>query len=286
MLIAHEVCKALGHAARASPTRPGAGQIVHRDVSPHNVLVGVDGAVRVLDFGVAKAIQARADTRPGTLKGKFAYMSPEQVDGESATHRSDLFSLGVVMWELLTARRLFKTDSQVRTLKAVQSKHAEPPSLKAEGIPRDLDAVVLRLLEKDPTRRFQDAASVLEALDDAMTLLPRARNDSLGRFMDRIFYRERAEDRARIESGKLKVLRGEILPDTPGKEQSRPSSRASRRSASARRSAPRALLGRQHAGLRDFTPTKGRSFALLLDRISQYYAHAEGDAAADPRPAP
>ena len=281
MLIAHEVCKALGYAHSGLADAAGNKvEIIHRDVSLSNILMSYRGDVKLADFGIAKILGTTDATESGMLKGKFAYMSPEQVDGEPATHRSDLFSLGVVMWELLTARRLFKTDSQVRTLKAVQSKHAEPPSLKAEGIPGDLDALVLRLLEKDPAKRFQNAAAVLDALDDAMTLLPRARNDGLGRFMDRIFYRERAEDRARIEGGKLKVLRGEILPDTPGKE-AEPTILTREPPVRERTPVPRRRdedSGDHTPISREHTPSKGRSFALLLDQLSQYYAHAEGEA--------
>jgi PAS domain S-box-containing protein len=282
MMIAHQVCKALGYAHSGLTDAAGNKvEIIHRDVSLSNILMSYRGDVKLADFGIAKILGTTDATESGMLKGKFAYMSPEQVDGDPATHRSDLFSLGVVMWELLTARRLFKTDSQVRTLKAVQSKHAEPPSLKAEGIPGDLDALVLRLLEKDPAKRFQSATAVLDALDDAMTLLPRARTDSLGRFMDRIFYRERAEDRARIEAGKLKVLRGEILPETPGKEAeptilTREPPVRERTPLPRRREEPDS--GDHTPISREPTPTKGRSFALLLDQLSQYYAHAEGEA--------
>ncbi len=143
------------HKARDAQGRPL--HIVHRDVSPHNVLVSFDGAVKVIDFGVAKAA-LRVDT--AEVQGKYPYMSPEQVDGETVDARSDQFSLGIVLWELLTGRRLFKGSSDVQTMQRVQACMVPLP----QAAPGVVDAV-MRALKKDPARRFDDMAGFASELE-------------------------------------------------------------------------------------------------------------------------
>ncbi|HEY8087606.1 MAG TPA: serine/threonine-protein kinase [Polyangiaceae bacterium] len=141
--------------------------IVHRDVSPQNVLVGTDGAVRVLDFGVAKALGKLHTTREGQLKGKLGYLAPEQVLGHGVTRQSDVFAAGVVLWESLAGQRLFSADSEGTVLRRIMDSSVDPPSLHAADVPAALDDVTLRALAKEPADRFETALAMAEALEAA-----------------------------------------------------------------------------------------------------------------------
>lgn len=145
--------------------------IVHRDVSPQNVLVGIDGVPRVLDFGVAKAVGRLQSTREGQLKGKLAYMAPEQVAGASLTRKSDIFSASVVFWEALTGHRLFRGENEADTLYNVLQSKVEPPSRFAKGIRPELDAVVLRGLERDAVKRWDTALEMAVAIEKSTAVV-------------------------------------------------------------------------------------------------------------------
>jgi hypothetical protein len=152
------------HKARDSKGQPLG--LVHRDVSPQNVLVGFDGAVKLIDFGVAKAAGRAQHTGTGILKGKFPYMSPEQAEGLEIDARSDVFALGIVLWELLANKRLFKGDSDVMTQRLVKQCQVPAPSLVERGIPTPLDSLVLKALAKKPEDRFPDAMAFRLALEE------------------------------------------------------------------------------------------------------------------------
>ncbi len=131
--------------------------IVHRDVSPQNILLSYDGAVKLVDFGVAKAATSSVKTRTGALKGKISYMSPEQAKGAAIDRRSDVFSLGIVLWELLTGRRLYKADNDFATLQMIINTKPQPPSQMRGDCPSQLDAIALRALQADASERYQTA---------------------------------------------------------------------------------------------------------------------------------
>jgi eukaryotic-like serine/threonine-protein kinase len=152
---AHELCDAAGQTLN----------LVHRDVSPQNILVGVDGISSISDFGIAFAAARSSVTHTGKIKGKLSYMSPEQVKSQRVTRRSDVFSAGIVLWDVLTGRQLFRRNEDVATINAVLSQQIVAPSSLASHLPRALDAVVLKALERDPERRFQTAAEFAEALE-------------------------------------------------------------------------------------------------------------------------
>lgn len=139
-------------------------QLVHRDVSPHNILVGTDGIARLTDFGVAKADVRMASTRAGQFKGKLSYMAPEQAASNETDQRSDLFSVGVILWESLTGRRLFKGDSNAATLNRLLHDEIVPPSKLWADLAR-YDDIVMKALSRDPNQRFQSADELAEALD-------------------------------------------------------------------------------------------------------------------------
>jgi serine/threonine protein kinase len=141
--------------------------IVHRDVSPSNLMVSYEGNLKLVDFGVAKAADRAVETRSGTVKGKISYLSPEQCAGARVDRRSDLFSLGIVMWELLTGVRLYRRKSDFENMEAIVHEPPPPPSSQQPGIPPEVDDIVLRLLAKSVTDRFQTAAEVVEATENA-----------------------------------------------------------------------------------------------------------------------
>jgi serine/threonine protein kinase len=146
--------------------------LVHRDVSPQNVLVDLDGVARVLDFGVAKALGQSHSTRDGQLKGKLAYMAPEQIKSGKVDRRTDVFAASVVLWEALTGRRLFKAEGEAQVMHLVLHEPMQPPSAFVAGLPAALDAVVMRGLERDPDDRFATAEQMAHALEDAAPPMP------------------------------------------------------------------------------------------------------------------
>jgi serine/threonine-protein kinase len=142
--------------------------IVHRDVSPANVLVGADGIVRLIDFGVAKAAHRLHTTRDGSVKGKLAYMSPEQLNGKKLDRRSDLFATGAVLWEILTGEPLFRGETEAATVSRVLELEIEPPSRRSPGVPKALDPVVKKALERSPAKRFASAREMAHAIEAAV----------------------------------------------------------------------------------------------------------------------
>ncbi len=161
--VASSICRGLHHAHTASVDgRPL--DIVHRDVTPQNILLAREGDVKVADFGVARANERLTRTAPGVVKGKVGYMAPEQVVGGACDHRLDQFATGVVLWEMLTGRRLFREESDLLTMERITRGDVHRPSTLRPDLPPELDEVVLRALALRPAERFPD----LRALDDAL----------------------------------------------------------------------------------------------------------------------
>ena len=157
--------------------------IVHRDVSPHNVLVGIDGVARVLDFGIAKAASRSASTEGGQLKGKTAYMAPEQLQHRPVDRRTDVFAAAILLWELLTGRRLFRGDTSTETMACILNDPIDSPQRWAPEVPLELAAITLRGLERDSDGRFASAEEMALAIEDAIAL-PRAKE--IGAWVGRI----------------------------------------------------------------------------------------------------
>jgi len=162
--------------------------IVHRDVSPANIMVGYDGSIKVLDFGIAKAEERATKTVGGTIKGKYGYMSPEQCKGKTIDRRSDIFALGICLYELTTLRRAFKGNDDFETMKRIVAGDVVLPSVAVPGYPRELEAIILTAMANDPNARFQTAQELIEALD-AFTVRAKltGSNTAMGRFMVQLF---------------------------------------------------------------------------------------------------
>ena len=157
--------------------------LVHRDVSPQNILVGVDGVSRITDFGIAFAAARSTVTRAGKIKGKFSYMAPEQVKGQEATRRIDVFAAGIVLWEALTCSPLFRRKDDVSTINAVLRYEVPPPSSVAPHVPPALDAIVLKALARDPDQRYQTAAEFADALEQLR--IERATNRTIAAYVQK-----------------------------------------------------------------------------------------------------
>jgi serine/threonine-protein kinase len=162
------------HAAHEATSENGEPLgIVHRDVSPQNILVGTDGVARVVDFGVAKAAGRVQTTRDGQLKGKLGYMAPEQITGQ-ATRATDVHAASVVLWEMLAARRLYHGDNDLQTYSNILAGNLTPPSHFAPGLPPELDRIVMRGLAANPHARFPTAREMARAIQRAVLVAPAA----------------------------------------------------------------------------------------------------------------
>jgi TonB family protein len=165
LFIASKLASALDYAHRKKDFEEKEMGLVHRDVSPQNVLVSQEGDIKLCDFGIAKAASKASHTQAGALKGKLQYMSPEQAWGRSIDRRSDIFALATVLFELLTNRKLFTGDNELSILEQVREARVQPPSLYNDEVTPDIDKIVIKALQKDPTNRYQTAGEMARDLD-------------------------------------------------------------------------------------------------------------------------
>ena len=189
------LCQALDYAHQLKTADGSDMELIHRDVSPPNVIVSYDGGVKLIDFGIAKAAARATRTRAGRLKGKIAYMSPEQVQGISIDHRSDIFSLGILLYELLTMRDLFHGKNQIDTMNQVRRAEVDAPSTHNPDVPPEVDEIVLTALAKERGQRYDRASKMRE---DIQRYLVRSRTvfgtNHLAEWMQSTFAEEVAKE--------------------------------------------------------------------------------------------
>jgi len=195
-----KLCEGLDYAHNKKDAAGRALELVHRDVSPQNIIVSYDGDVKLIDFGIAKAASKSSKTQAGILKGKFGYMSPEQVRGLQVDRRSDVFAVGICLYELLTGERLFVGESDFSTLEKVRNVEIMPPSTYNRKIPEELEAIVLRALAKHPEDRYRTAMDLHDDLQSFMYTSGNffARKD-LSAYVHKVFSEEIAREAQRDE---------------------------------------------------------------------------------------
>jgi hypothetical protein len=213
--IVMKMCEGLDYAHNKRDAQGRDMNLVHRDVSPQNVLVSFEGEIKIIDFGIAKAAGKVGKTQQGILKGKFGYMSPEQVRGLPIDRRSDIFSAGIVLYELLTSERLFVGESDFSTLEKVRNVEILPPSTYNRKIPDELERIVLKALAKDVDDRYANAIDLHDELQAFVYTAGEfySRKD-LAAWMKRTFAKEIQEETAKIEEYRQvpsRVLR--VQPD-------------------------------------------------------------------------
>ncbi|HVY47284.1 MAG TPA: serine/threonine-protein kinase, partial [Minicystis sp.] len=155
--IAARICEGLTYAHELKGTDGAPLNVVHRDMSPPNVLITKHGEVKIVDFGLAKATSQLEKSEAGIIKGKFSYLSPEAAQGLDVDHRTDIFAVGIILWEMLAGRRLFLGESDFATVKMVQSAQIPPLSQLNKAVPVDLERILARALAREPEKRYASA---------------------------------------------------------------------------------------------------------------------------------
>ncbi|MHB9001843.1 MAG: TonB family protein, partial [Thermoanaerobaculia bacterium] len=187
LFIASKIASALDYAHRKRDFNEVEMGLVHRDVSPQNVLISLEGDIKLCDFGIAKAASKASHTQAGALKGKIQYMSPEQAWGRAIDRRSDIFALAAVLFEMFAGRKLFVGESEVSILDQVREARVTPPSEFNEEVTPDIDAIVLKALQKDPEARYQTAGEMARDLDAVLyTFRPTPTSADLAIYMHRL----------------------------------------------------------------------------------------------------
>ena len=212
--IVADCARGLHHAHTANDVDGRPLNIIHRDIAPKNIFVRHDGVSKVGDFGIARADARLSHTATGAIAGTLTYMSPEQLSSKVLSPRSDQFALGIVLWELLTGRRLFKGEGPVQVAEKIMTGKIRAPSRYRDDVPPAVDAIVLRMLDRDPKRRYPDMGEVADdieaALPDAAMTVGRA---AVGAFVELLVGDDLRERMRRIEEGAEQTTRSERPTD-------------------------------------------------------------------------
>ncbi len=188
------ICAGLDYSHNLKDLQGKALNIIHRDINPQNILITYEGQVKVIDFGIAKAASHNTKTRENLIKGKLAYMSPEQANGQAIDHRSDIFSTGIILYELLADRRMFQGET-MHVLSLVREAQYDPPEEVIPNLPAKLNAILHRALAKDPDERFRHAGEMLADIEEFMFELSlRSNARSFAGYMKELFEEEHAQE--------------------------------------------------------------------------------------------
>ncbi len=206
--IISQVCQGLHYAHTYTDKLSGkSANIIHRDISPHNVMLTYDGAVKVIDFGIAKADTNEDETQVGTIKGKISYLAPEYIEGLELDHRYDQFAVGITLWEMLCSRKLFKASNDLAVLKKIQECKIPAPSSVNPNVSRELDEIVLKALHSDRSKRFENMDQLNRSLIKFLYAnYPDFNASDLSYFAKELFKEEIKKDREKLfEYGKIDI---------------------------------------------------------------------------------
>ncbi|MBI1949173.1 MAG: protein kinase [Deltaproteobacteria bacterium] len=213
--VVKKICDGLDYAHRRRDAKGRPLGIIHRDVSPQNVLISYDGDLKIIDFGIAKAANRIVRTQTGILKGKFAYMAPEQARGEPTDHRADIFAIGVILYELLTGERAFKADTDFVLLEKVRRVDVLPARQLRPDIPKDLERILAKALAKEAADRYAWASSLGSDLDRFMSDQAfSSSKEELAAFVQRTFRAEHDEEKRRLAAYRALFDDGEMSAAT------------------------------------------------------------------------
>lgn len=215
LMITSRVCSGLDYAHRKKDLYGNDLNIVHRDVSPQNILISYEGEVKIVDFGIAKAASGGSETKAGVLKGKLAYMSPEQAWGKPVDRRTDVFATGVVLYEMLTGERPFKASSDFELLEKVRQATFDPPSKLNPEISPDLESIMLKALAKDPAERYQTTSELELDLENLVVSRGYGLSSlNLSQYMSALFKEEMELDTQRFQIATTVNLSDTVVDQT------------------------------------------------------------------------